>query len=121
MESLRDKHPERQNLMLNDLTNYESVPHIGFINGSDDTVESVANLLGGSGGRGMYTHFLQVLLLIFAPLSRKLQDTVSQLVSWIVNRLVPWAAIRGLMEGRLIALENIQVSDPSESERCGGD
>ena len=43
-------------------------------------------------------------MLFFGPVSRRLQEITAATTEWLENERVPWAAIRGLMAGRIIAL-----------------
>jgi hypothetical protein len=69
-------------------------------------VEKTARKLsGGAGLGGVDSYNLKHWLLGFGKVSRELQNTVADIVSWMANTIPPWAAIRALRAGRLIALK----------------
>lgn len=106
MEILREKHPANRDLAVEHLTEYESLPERGTLEVPVEAVELTARRLNGSGcPGGTDAQNLQGWLLRFGPVSRKLQRAVAALAEWMGSPDIPWAAYRGMMAGRLIALD----------------
>ena len=105
-EALADKHPASRRADPTQLPHYDSTPHLVPNVITEDTVQEVANRLsGGAGLGGVDAIFLKHLLLRHGTTSRKLRCVVARFSEWMANESVPWAAIRALMSGRLVALD----------------
>jgi hypothetical protein len=66
---------------------------------------TVRKLSVGAGLGGVDSYTLKHWLLGFGKVSRELQKTVADFVSWMANEIPPWAAMQALRAGRLITLE----------------
>ena len=73
---------------------------------TEDTVAKVARRLSGSAGLGgTDSHALKHWLLRFGVASTKLRVALAEFTDWLSNGFPPWAGYRGLMSGRLCALD----------------
>ena len=73
---------------------------------TEDVVQEVASKLSGSAGLGGVDSIqLKHLLLKHGKASSKLQKAVANFTGSMANESSPWAAIRALMSGRLVALD----------------
>ena len=71
-----------------------------------EAVELTARRISGSGGPSETdSQNLQGWLLRFGPISKRLLKAVADLTEWMGTEEIPWAAYRGLMAGRLVALD----------------
>lgn len=105
-EVLIDKHPIPLSIREKDLPRFKSVPPQGQVTIGADVIEWTAHRIRGSGGPGgCDAESLRRCLLNYGKESRALQEGVSKFTEWLSNCRVEWAAIRGLMAGRLIALK----------------
>jgi hypothetical protein len=108
LEVLRDKHPEAQHPDLDDFPDYDSEepPEQHAIRILPEDVEKAARTLSGAAGPGgVLGVSLKAALLDFGQASSNLATAFARLNRWLANCSPPWAAIRALMEGRLIALD----------------
>ena len=73
---------------------------------TQDTVEEVASQLSGSAGPGGTDgEDLKGWLLWYSVFSATLREELAALTNWIAVNHPPWAAYRGLMAYRLVALD----------------
>lgn len=103
---LAEKHPDSRRADPTKLPHYPSTPCLVPIVISEDIVAEVANnLSGGAGLGGIDSILLKHLLLKHGGASRRLRVAVANFTEWMANESPPWAAIRALMSGRLVALD----------------
>jgi hypothetical protein len=73
---------------------------------TEDSIEVTAHRLSrGTALGGTDTHALQQWLLHFKKSSQDLRQTTADIVDWLANSFLPWAAYRAFMAGRLVALD----------------
>ena len=88
------------------LDTYEETPIFVPVDITEEAVESVARKLsGGSGPGGTDSEALQVWLLKILYDSTRLRTSVENILYWLANGSLPWAAYRAFMSGCLIALD----------------
>jgi hypothetical protein len=113
LDVLRSKHPLMRD-PAPDLTDrdrgsfepYSSLPEAVAIEITGDVVEKVALKLSGAAGPGGTDAVdLRNWLLRFGAESEHLRDALASITEWLANDSPPWAAYRGLMACRLIALD----------------
>ena len=108
LESLRLKHPKAREPSTKTLERYANAPPKVKITIIEDMVGATSGKLsGGAGLGGPYATALQQLLSARGSASTHLRYEVAHFVEWIVNFNVPWAAICGFMNNRLIALDKM--------------
>ena len=94
--------------MAANLEEFDSVPELHRVWITEDTVEKVAGKLHGSAGlTGLDSFMMKEFLLKHGQASRNLRSAVANLASWLANENVPWAAYRGLMMCREVALDKM--------------
>jgi hypothetical protein len=105
-EVLASKHPEAKTPDVRHLPTYSETPVLHDIDITTDVVEHVASRLTGSAGLGgSDAHAVSHWLLKFSAASQRLRSALADLGSWMANKSPPWAAIRALMAGRLLAID----------------
>jgi len=107
-EILEAKHPRLRDVHHLQLKEYDELPEFEDVVITGDTVEKVARRLSGSAGLINFdSHAMKNLLLSHKDSSRKLRDAIARFASWLANENVPWAAYRGLMMCREVALDKM--------------
>jgi hypothetical protein len=105
-EVLKSKHPEAKIPDVRHLPTYAERPVLTDVDVTPEVVEHVAGRLTGSAGLGgSDAHALGHWLLKFGTSSQRLRSALADLGSWMANKSPPWAAIRALMAGRLLAID----------------
>jgi hypothetical protein len=106
LEALIEKHPKPRVPALEDFEEYEVVPDFVVIDVTEEVVEQVSARLSGSAGPGgSDAQSVQHWMLRHGQASQLLRQSVRDYVDWIANGSPPWAAIRALKAGRLVALD----------------
>ena len=106
-EVLEAKHPPQRvdNVVLEELTDYDSLPAKPAIHVSPQVIEStVRKLRGSAGAGGIDAPTLKHWFLHYGEDSTALCEEFAEFTSWICNELNP-IAIRGFLTCRLIALD----------------
>jgi hypothetical protein len=105
-ESLESKHPEARTPDVCNLPTYPEVPELIALDITKDTLEHIASRLSGAAGPGgSDAYAVKHWLLGFSTHSARLCTALAAMASWMANESPPWAAIRALMSGRLIAID----------------
>jgi hypothetical protein len=103
---LKSKHPDARVPDASLLPTYSETPDFVDLSITEDVVETVAKRLAGSAGLGgTDAHALTNWLLQFGVASQKLRVALAGFAEWMANEFPPWAAYRGIMAGRLLALD----------------
>ena len=111
MDVLRDKHPE---MAIPDVGKdgwasfeaYEEVPASIPVDCSQEIVAEVASKLSGGAGPGSVDGLMMKnWLLRHGKASQILREELAAWTEWLCNERPPWAAYRGLMSCRLVALD----------------
>ena len=105
---LLEKHPPLRDVKESSLKDYPTVPDIPEVVISDTDVEKVAKKLSGSAGLVNFdSSMMKNALLAHGGASGKLRSAIADLANWLANENVPWAAYRGLMMCREVALDKM--------------
>jgi hypothetical protein len=105
-EALASKHPEARTPDVCNLPTYSETPDFVDVDITESVVQHVGSRLSGAAGPGgADAHALSHWLLNFGSSSKLLREALASLASWMANDLPPWAAIRALMAGRLLAID----------------
>ena len=105
-EVLASKHPEARTPDVHNLPTYSETPDFVDVDITESVVEHIASRLSGAAGPGgADAHALSHWLLRFGASSKRLRVAIAALACWMANDLPPWAAIRALMAGRLLAID----------------
>jgi hypothetical protein len=105
-EALASKHPEARIPDAHNLPTYSETPDFVDVDITESVVEHVASRLSGAAGPGgADAHALSHWLLRFGASSKRLRAALAVLACWMANDSPPWAAIRALMAGRLLAID----------------
>ncbi|WP_288993061.1 hypothetical protein, partial [uncultured Marinobacter sp.] len=106
IESLTSKHPEARTPDVCNLPTYAELPQLIALDITKETVEHIAGKLSGAAGPGgSDASAVSYWLLGFKSYSARLCTALAAMASWMANESPPWAAIRALMSGRLIAID----------------
>jgi hypothetical protein len=110
-EVLESKHPDTRIPNLDDPNNiafeeYEELPDPIPLECLPETLEKVAlRLHGSSGPSSVDAAALKTYLLRYGRSSAELREEMAAWAEWLGNDSPPWAAIRGIMTRRLVALD----------------
>ena len=110
-EVLESKHPDTRIPNLDDPNNiafeeYEELPDPIPLECLPETLEKVAlRLHGSSGPSSVDAAALKTYLLRYGRASAELREEMAAWAEWLGNDSPPWAAIRGIMTRRLVALD----------------
>ena len=107
-KALFQKHPKLRSLDADALHDYKSTPALQSVTITEDVVEKVAGKLSGSAGLVNFDSMaMRNLLLQHGSASKKLRNAFAKFATWLANDDVPWAAIRGLLMCREVALDKM--------------
>ena len=105
--TLCDLHPEARSIVKSDLeVRVGRTPVMPHLEIERLVVEKISHRLSGSAGLGgTDSNSLQRMMSNFGQTSRALQTQFALMTSWLANTTAPWAAYRGLVAGRLVAVD----------------
>ena len=102
---LLKKHPPLLDPGVESLEDFEETPEFVDLSITAEHVEKVAShLLGGAGLTGFDSAALKGLLLAHGQASQRLRVVFARFIEWLANGFPPWAAYRGLLACRELAL-----------------
>lgn len=110
-DSLRSKHPFHRYPDIDSLPKF-GPPPIGIADITEQIVAKTARNIRGAGGIGGTPSIaLQQWCLRFGNTSKQFHTHIASFAQWLVTDYPPWAAYRGMMAGRLIALGKVMENE----------
>ena len=105
-ETFQTKHPKVRTPTLSSLETYESLPRQQKKIIDEEIIQRVAGRLsGGAGLGGTDATTMQMLISGRGRASKALRESIMKFSEWLINKDVPWSAIRAFVSNRVIALD----------------